>query len=343
MGRKKIKISQIQDQRNRQVTFTKRKFGLMKKAYELSVLCDCEIALIIFNHSNHLYQYASSNMDQVLLKYTAFSEPQENRTNADILQTLRRKNLTSRGQREEDGTHTNAPWCQGLGAGMGTAHCHFHRRQNVQALDSPPGGSLPTENGVPFVGIAKPSPGSQRLPAGAHCSLVMPHSGFPHSNWSQSQEMKMSVPFSVGDSRRSQSFQLEGQPSHSSAVRELVPTQRKLAQGKTGLLGHSLSEYNLCLSSASPRNSAFGPLRESHDQEELMLSSSRGGISTGGRHFSAVTSTESAFHSHFNLSIKSERLSPELSFSPHPPHTRYPSSVTGGVAPKGAAQPNSHM
>ena len=31
------------------MTFTKRKFGLMKKAYELSVLCDCEIALIIFN------------------------------------------------------------------------------------------------------------------------------------------------------------------------------------------------------------------------------------------------------------------------------------------------------
>uniref|UniRef100_A0A3B3SEE8 MADS-box domain-containing protein n=1 Tax=Paramormyrops kingsleyae TaxID=1676925 RepID=A0A3B3SEE8_9TELE len=96
MGRKKIKISQIQDQRNRQVTFTKRKFGLMKKAYELSVLCDCEIALIIFNHSNHLYQYASSNMDQVLLKYTAFSEPQENRTNADILQVPRRARVSLR-------------------------------------------------------------------------------------------------------------------------------------------------------------------------------------------------------------------------------------------------------
>ncbi|XP_023653671.1 uncharacterized protein [Paramormyrops kingsleyae] len=242
MGRKKIKISQIQDQRNRQVTFTKRKFGLMKKAYELSVLCDCEIALIIFNHSNHLYQYASSNMDQVLLKYTAFSEPQENRTNADILQTLRRKSLASRGQREEEGAHADAPWCQGLGAGMATAHCHFHRRQNVQALDSPPGGSLSTENGVPFMGIAKPSPGSQRLPAGTHCSLMMPHSGFPHSNWSQSQEMKTSVPLSVGDSRRSQSFQLEGQPSHSSA---LVPPPRKQALGKSGLLGHGLGECRL--------------------------------------------------------------------------------------------------
>ena len=42
----------------------------MKKAYELSVLCDCEIALIIFNSSNRLFQYASTDMDRVLLKYT---------------------------------------------------------------------------------------------------------------------------------------------------------------------------------------------------------------------------------------------------------------------------------
>ena len=53
-----------------QVTFTKRKFGLMKKAYELSVLCDCEIAVIIFNSHNKLFQYASTDMDKVLLKYT---------------------------------------------------------------------------------------------------------------------------------------------------------------------------------------------------------------------------------------------------------------------------------
>uniref|UniRef100_A0A8C2Z6L4 Myocyte enhancer factor 2aa n=1 Tax=Cyclopterus lumpus TaxID=8103 RepID=A0A8C2Z6L4_CYCLU len=74
MGRKKIQITRIMDERNRQVTFTKRKFGLMKKAYELSVLCDCEIALIIFNSSNKLFQYASTDMDKVLLKYTEYNE-----------------------------------------------------------------------------------------------------------------------------------------------------------------------------------------------------------------------------------------------------------------------------
>ena len=69
-----------------QVTFTKRKFGLMKKAYELSVLCDCEIALIMFNSSNKLFQYASTDMDKVLLKYTEHSDPHESRTNKDIVE-----------------------------------------------------------------------------------------------------------------------------------------------------------------------------------------------------------------------------------------------------------------
>nr|XP_049593535.1 myocyte-specific enhancer factor 2C isoform X2 [Syngnathus scovelli] len=94
MGRKKIQIARIVDERNRHVTFTKRKFGLMKKAYELSVLCDCEIALIVFNSANRLFQYASTDMDKVLLKYTEYNEPHENRTNADIIHTLRKKGLS---------------------------------------------------------------------------------------------------------------------------------------------------------------------------------------------------------------------------------------------------------
>ncbi|XP_051923406.1 myocyte enhancer factor 2cb isoform X24 [Hippocampus zosterae] len=91
MGRKKIQITRIMDERNRQVTFTKRKFGLMKKAYELSVLCDCEIALIIFNSTNKLFQYASTDMDKVLLKYTEYNEPHESRTNSDIVEALKKK------------------------------------------------------------------------------------------------------------------------------------------------------------------------------------------------------------------------------------------------------------
>ncbi|XP_045052567.1 myocyte-specific enhancer factor 2A isoform X2 [Desmodus rotundus] len=109
MGRKKIQITRIMDERNRQVTFTKRKFGLMKKAYELSVLCDCEIALIIFNSSNKLFQYASTDMDKVLLKYTEYNEPHESRTNSDIVETLRKKGLNGCDSPDADDYFEHSP------------------------------------------------------------------------------------------------------------------------------------------------------------------------------------------------------------------------------------------
>jgi MADS-box transcription enhancer factor 2A len=85
VGRKKIRIERIPDERNRQVTFTKRKNGLMKKAMELSVLCDCEIALIIINSSAKLFQYSSSDMGDVLTKFSGHcKDPQERRTNEDV-------------------------------------------------------------------------------------------------------------------------------------------------------------------------------------------------------------------------------------------------------------------
>ncbi|KAJ1965804.1 hypothetical protein IWQ62_002575, partial [Dispira parvispora] len=86
MGRKKIKIQTIADERGRQVTFLKRKQGLMKKAYELSVLCDCQIALIIFTSNGKLVQFSSSpDIDPILLRYTQTEAPQESKTNLDFL------------------------------------------------------------------------------------------------------------------------------------------------------------------------------------------------------------------------------------------------------------------
>jgi len=106
MGRKKITITRINDERTRQVTFTKRKFGLMKKAYELSVLCGCEIALMIFNSNDRLFQYASSDMDKVLLKYAEYNQPHESCTNADIIDLLNKKqpNMKTASQANSDQT-----------------------------------------------------------------------------------------------------------------------------------------------------------------------------------------------------------------------------------------------
>ncbi|CAO3600541.1 unnamed protein product [Absidia cylindrospora] len=57
----------------------------MKKAYELSVLCDCEVALIIFNNNGKLVQYASTEIDKILMKYTEYNEPHESKSNHDFM------------------------------------------------------------------------------------------------------------------------------------------------------------------------------------------------------------------------------------------------------------------
>ncbi|XP_074321526.1 agamous-like MADS-box protein MADS3 [Silene latifolia] len=59
MGRGKVKLMLIPNKISRQVTFTKRRNGLIKKAYELSVLCDAEIALIVFSSRGKLYEFSS--------------------------------------------------------------------------------------------------------------------------------------------------------------------------------------------------------------------------------------------------------------------------------------------
>lgn len=60
MGRGKIEIAMIENASSRQVTFNKRRAGLMKKAYELSVLCDAEIVVIVFSSTGELFEFASS-------------------------------------------------------------------------------------------------------------------------------------------------------------------------------------------------------------------------------------------------------------------------------------------
>jgi hypothetical protein len=58
MGRVKLQIKRIENVTNRQVTFSKRRNGLIKKAYELSVLCDIDIALIMFSPSEKLSHFS---------------------------------------------------------------------------------------------------------------------------------------------------------------------------------------------------------------------------------------------------------------------------------------------
>jgi hypothetical protein len=91
MGRHKIEIKKITNPRGRHVTFNKRKNGLIKKAMELSLLCDCQIALVIFEKRSEktnpserlsLVQYATKDMDDILLRYSN-KEPTQSLSNHD--------------------------------------------------------------------------------------------------------------------------------------------------------------------------------------------------------------------------------------------------------------------
>ena len=60
MGRGKIEIKRIENPTSRQVTFSKRRGGLMKKGHELSVLCEADVAVIIFSSAGKMFEFASS-------------------------------------------------------------------------------------------------------------------------------------------------------------------------------------------------------------------------------------------------------------------------------------------
>ncbi|XP_031459986.1 myocyte-specific enhancer factor 2B isoform X1 [Phasianus colchicus] len=252
MGRKKIQISRILDQRNRQVTFTKRKFGLMKKAYELSVLCDCEIALIIFNSTNRLFQYASTDMDKVLLKYTEYSEPHESRTNSDILETLKRKGLglESHELELEEGLDPGEKLRQ-LNEGMDltVARPRFYSPvplPEVSYSNSPPSSS----DGA--LGSASSSPQSQGRPpsfkptapkpSGRSPGPMPPGIGyplFPAGSLNRALATKTPPPLYLGADGQRRSGSSAARPLYS-GLQTLSPV---LASGSAGIPSHSLTGF----------------------------------------------------------------------------------------------------
>lgn len=84
-GRGKIEIKRIENTTNRQVTFCKRRNGLLKKAYELSVLCDAEVALIVFSSRGRLYEYSNNSVKATIERYKkATSDTSNTGTVAEI-------------------------------------------------------------------------------------------------------------------------------------------------------------------------------------------------------------------------------------------------------------------
>lgn len=69
VGRKRIEISRIEDEKKRAGTFQKRKIGLIKKAIELSILCDSEVFLVVMGENDQAFQFGTRELTDIVEIY----------------------------------------------------------------------------------------------------------------------------------------------------------------------------------------------------------------------------------------------------------------------------------
>ncbi|XP_021921471.1 myocyte-specific enhancer factor 2 isoform X3 [Zootermopsis nevadensis] len=298
MGRKKIQISRITDERNRQVTFNKRKFGVMKKAYELSVLCDCEIALIIFSSSNKLYQYASTDMDKVLLKYTEYNEPHESLTNKNIIEVgMNQGNYSLPVTVPVNSSYGDSSMLQ---TSPQMPHTSVSPRPSSSETDTvyPSGGMLELSNGYPnssspLGGSSSPGPG----PSPVLSSKNLQHAK-QHSPAAGRANLRVVIPAPQGHSLTAD------EPSRSTSTLNtpVVALQTPSIPGLGGYPG-SLSAFGGQDFSMGP-DMGLGTLSWSHQLPTSLAHTS------GLPHLAVSSSTPPPSTSPLPVKIKSEPISP---------------------------------
>ncbi|KAF2561481.1 hypothetical protein F2Q70_00014674 [Brassica cretica] len=77
-GRQKIKMVKIEKENNLQVTFSKRKDGLFKKANELCTLCDARVAIILFSPSGKMYSFGHTTVETIIHQFESNDHPLNN-------------------------------------------------------------------------------------------------------------------------------------------------------------------------------------------------------------------------------------------------------------------------
>lgn len=81
-GRRKVRMAKMENQSNLQVTFSKRRAGLFKKASELCVLCGVEAAIIIFSPAEKVYSFGHPNVENVINKFLNETSLRQNNNTA---------------------------------------------------------------------------------------------------------------------------------------------------------------------------------------------------------------------------------------------------------------------
>ena len=69
IGRQKIEIKELDSRSKQQVTFSKRRAGLFKKASELCVLCGAKVAIFVISHSNNMFCFGHPDVETILERY----------------------------------------------------------------------------------------------------------------------------------------------------------------------------------------------------------------------------------------------------------------------------------
>ncbi|XP_020220789.1 agamous-like MADS-box protein AGL30 isoform X3 [Cajanus cajan] len=92
MGRVKLKIKRLENTNGRQATYAKRKNGIMKKAAELSILCDIDIILLMFapNGKPSLCRGRRSNLDEVIAKFAQLTPQERAKRKLETLEALKK-------------------------------------------------------------------------------------------------------------------------------------------------------------------------------------------------------------------------------------------------------------
>lgn len=148
MGRRKIEIKAIKDDRNRSVTFLKRKGGLFKKAHELSVLCSVDVAVFIFGTNKKLYEYSSTDMNKLIQRYHFHGGPNEHKGPSDF--------NGGNDEEEEDDEHGTPPQRESMEPQMMPPH--FPGQAPYQHMRQHEPSASPPINGMPFQHPGHPGP-----------------------------------------------------------------------------------------------------------------------------------------------------------------------------------------
>ncbi|KAG8473221.1 hypothetical protein CXB51_035174 [Gossypium anomalum] len=92
MGRVKLKIKKLENTNGRQATYAKRKHGIMKKANELSILCDVEIILLMFSPTNKpsVCIGKRSSIEEIIEKFAQLTPQERAKRKLESLEALKK-------------------------------------------------------------------------------------------------------------------------------------------------------------------------------------------------------------------------------------------------------------